>query len=327
MRFPKTSLFLGAVMGVCAMVGGAQAASFPDKPIQIVVTFKPGGGSDLSARVFAKHLAKYLPVKVVITNIDSARGRMGELEVKRARPDGYTVLWQHQNLHMAYATGRSNYDYTAFKPFADTVRSDNALIVGKNSPYKTVAELNAAAKAAPGTIRWGAAINGFSHFAFLEYLDATKMSEETFHTIGMSGDKDRIIAMMQGNLDVAIVALSSARPYLESGDLRLLGIMADERSPAYPQLPTLKEQGIDAVFYFDYMSFVPKDTPDDRVRILRDAWLKAAADPELHKDLHDGWMIPTQISGKAFDDYLAKQLKQFMKLAKTYGLAKEAGKK
>jgi len=326
MRFPKASLILGAAMGVCAMVGGAQAADFPDKPVQIIVPFKPGGGSDLAARVFAKHLTKYLPTKVVITNIAGARGRMGELEVKRARPDGYSVLWQHQNLHMAYATGRSKYDYTAFTPLADTVRSDNALVVGKGSPYKTLADLNGAAKSSPGTVRWGAAINGFSHFAYLEYLDATKMSEENFHTIGMSGDKNRIIAMMQGNLDVTVVALSSARPYLESGDLRLLGIMADDRSPAYPNLPTLKEQGVDAVFYFDYMSFVPKDTPDSVVKILRDAWTKTAADPETQKDLHDGWMIPTQLSGKAFDDYLAKQFKQFMKLAKQYGLAKEAGK-
>ncbi|SBW02035.1 conserved exported hypothetical protein [uncultured Alphaproteobacteria bacterium] len=324
MRLHTMGMVFGVALGACALVGPAYAA-FPEKPIQIVVPFKPGGGSDLAARIFAKHLEKYLPVKVIITNIDGARGRMGELEVKRARPDGYELLWQHQNLHMAIATGRSNYDYSAYKPVADTVRSDNALIVGKASPYKTAGDLNAAAKAAPGTIRWGAAINGISHFAFLEYLDATGMSEETFHTIGMSGDKDRIIAMMQGNLDAAIVALSSVRPYLESGDLRLLGIMSDARVSAYPDLPTLKEQGIDAVFYFDYMTFAPKDTPDDRVKILRDAWIKTAQDPAAKKELEDGWMIPILLAGPAFDEYLAKQLKQFTGLANKYGLAKESG--
>ncbi|MBN2751714.1 MAG: tripartite tricarboxylate transporter substrate binding protein, partial [Rhodospirillaceae bacterium] len=306
--------------------GSAQAADFPTKPIQIAVPIKPGGGSAVSAPVFAKHLSKYLPVKVIITNIAGARGRMGELEVKRARADGYMVLWQHQNLHMAYATGRSKYDYTAFKPLADTVRTDNALIVRKGTPYKTPTELNAAAKAAPGTIRWGAAINGISHFAYLAYLDAINMNEETFHTIGMSGDKDRIIAMMQGNLDVAVVALSSARPYLESGDIRLLGTMSEARSDAYPDLPTLKEQGVDCAFYFDYMSFVPAGTPEDHVKILKDAWIKAAADPETKKDLSSGWMIPMLISGPEFDTYLAKQLKQFTQLANKYGLAKETGK-
>lgn len=324
MHLGKIGMVLGAALGVCTLVGPAQAA-FPEKPIQIVVPFKPGGGSDLAARIFAKHLEKYLPVKVLITNIDGARGRMGELEVKRARPDGYELLWQHQNLHMAIATGRSNYDYSAYKPVADTVRSDNALIVGKNSPYKTVADLNAAAKVAPGTIRWGAAINGISHFAFLEYLDATGLSEENFHTIGLSGDKDRIIMIMQGNLDAAIVALSSIRPYLESGDLRLLGIMSDERVSAYPNLPTLKEQGVNATFYFDYMTFAPKDTPDDRVKILRDAWIKTAQDPAAKKELEDGWMIPILLAGPEFDQYLDKQLKQFVNLANKYGLAKETG--
>ncbi|MBN2751708.1 MAG: tripartite tricarboxylate transporter substrate binding protein, partial [Rhodospirillaceae bacterium] len=94
----KACIVLGTMMAVGLAAGSAQAADFPTKPIQIVVPFKPGGGSDVSARVFSYHLSKYLPVKVIITYISGARGRMCELEVKRARADGYMVLWQHQNL-------------------------------------------------------------------------------------------------------------------------------------------------------------------------------------------------------------------------------------
>ena len=322
----KVLAIAGALMCASMVAGATQAADFPTKPIQIIVPFKPGGGSDLSARVFAKYASKYLPEKVVVTNIAGARGRTAELEVKRARPDGYMVLWQHQNLHMAYATGRSKYDYKAFQPVASTVRSGNALIVSKDSPYKTPADLNTAAKTAPGTVRWGAAINGFSHFAYLTYLDAVGLDEGAFHTIGMSGDKNRIVAMMQGNLDVTIVALSATRPYLESGDIRLLGVMSDERSDAYPDLPTLKEQGVDAEFYFDYMSFVPVGTPAEVIKVIEDAWISAAKDPECKKELNAGWMIPTLTAGASFDQYLDKQFKQFMRLSDKFGLMKEAAK-
>jgi len=326
MVLKKTSVIAAALIGATVALGAAQAADFPTKPVQIVVPFRPGGGSDLSARVFAKYASKYLPEKVLVTNIAGARGRTAELEVKRARPDGYQVLWQHQNIHMAVATGRSKYDYTAFQPLGSAVRADNALIAAKDSPYKSPADLNAAAKAAPGTIRWGAAINGFSHFAYLTYLDAVGMDENAFHTIGMSGDKNRIVAMMQGNLDVTIVALSAIRPYLESGDIRLLGVMSDERANAYPDLPTLKEQGVDAQFYFDYMSFVPLDTPGNRVDILAEAWVKTANDPDFQKELEDGWMLPRKDTGAAFVQYLDKQLKQFTRLADKFGLNKEAAK-
>ena len=327
MHIGKTMAFIGAVaVAVSVPFSGLLAETFPSKPIQLVVPFKPGGGSDLSARIFAKYASKYLPQKVIVTNIDGARGRAAELEVKRARPDGYMVLWQHQNIHMSVATGRSKYDHTAFDPVASTVRTDTALVVAKNSPLKTAAELNAAAKAKPGTIRWGAAINGFSHFAYLAYLDAVGLDEKHFHTIGMSGDQDRVIAMLQGNLDVAIIALSAARPFLDSGDIVMLGVMADERSKAYPNLPTLREQGINAPFYFDYMSFLPKGTAPDRIKVLQEAWLKAARDPDCQKELLVGWMIPTEIAGAAFDDYLSKQLKLFVDLAKKYHLVEEEAK-
>lgn len=327
MQIGKTIALIGAIAVVAsAPLSGLQAADFPTKPIQLVVPFKPGGGSDLSARIFAKYASKYLPEKVIVQNIDGARGRTAELEVKRSRPDGYTLLWQHQNLHMAFATGRSKYDYTAFEPVADTVQSDNALIVAKDSPYKTPADLNKAAKDKPGTIRWGAAINGFSHFALLTYLDAADLGDKDFHIIGMSGDKDRIVAMLQGNLDAAIVALSSARPYLDSGDLRLLGTMNAKRAKAYPDLPTLKEQGIDAVFAFDYMTMAPKGTPADRLKIIVDAWMKTANDPACVKELNDGWMLSEPLSGADFDAFLKKEFGLYTRLAKKFNLVEPAQK-
>ena len=99
----------------------AMSADYPNKPIQLVVPYKPGGGSDVSARIFAQCLERTsLPEKVIVKNIDGARGKTGEMEVKRSRPDGYTLLWQHQGLHIANVTGRAEYSYKDFTPVALT---------------------------------------------------------------------------------------------------------------------------------------------------------------------------------------------------------------
>jgi tripartite-type tricarboxylate transporter receptor subunit TctC len=299
------------------------APKFPTKAIKLVVPYKPGGGSDLSARIFAKHLAKYLPEKVIVANISGAAGRTAEIEVKRSRPDGYTLLWQHQTMHMAYATGRSDFNYTAFDAIASTVKAYSCVVVGKQSPYKTIKEILEAAKAKPKTIRWGAAINGTSHFAYMAIIDAADIDEGIFHLIGMSGDKNRIVAMLQGNMDVSAITLSSVRPYLESGDMKMIGVMAEERSDAYPNLPTLKEQGVNAINRFDYTTWAPKGVDKEIVKILSQAWIKAAKDPKCQKELKAGWMLPEFLAGADLDKFNKDQLDFFVRLAKKFNLYKK----
>ncbi len=309
---------------VVAFAGMAQAEDqFPTKPLQLVVPFKPGGGSDVSARVFSKYASRYLPEKIIVQNIAGARGRTAELDVKRSDPDGYKLLWQHQNLHMAYATGRSDYQYDVFDPVAACVGSSVAIIVGKDSPYKNIKELVDAAKAQPGTISWGAAINGFSHFALLTLLDASSLDESSFHIIGMSGDKNRVVAIMQGNLEATAVAVSAVRPYIDSGDVKILGIMDEQRHKSYPKIPTLKEQGVDAIFEFIYATYAPKGTPADVIKVINDAYMKAADDPECQKELYDGWMTPMKLDTAKLNEKLAKDSKYFYDLAQKFHLAKE----
>jgi tripartite-type tricarboxylate transporter receptor subunit TctC len=325
----KRRIFLQAAVGVGLLGAGmvigagmALASEFPGKPIKLVVPYKPGGGSDLSARVFTKYLAKYLKEKVIVTNISGAGGITGELEVKNSRPDAYTLLWQHQTLHMSYATGRAQYSYQALDAVASTVKAYSAVVVSKKSPYKDIHELLKAAKTNPGKIRWGVATGGTSHFAFMAVAVAANMKESDFHLIGQSGDKNRIISMMQGNMDVSAITLSAVRPYLDSGDMRLIGVMAEERSDAYPSLPTLAEQGVQAINRFDYTTWTPKGTPQDRIKVLADAWIKTAKDPECQKELKSGWMLPEFLEGKALDDFNRQQLEFFTMLAKKFNLYK-----
>jgi tripartite-type tricarboxylate transporter receptor subunit TctC len=298
------------------------ADKFPTKAIKLVIPYSPGGGSDLSARIFAKYASNYLPEKVIVTNITGAGGRTAEHEVSRARPDGYTLLWQHQALHMSYATGLAKYNYTIYDAVASTVKAYSAMVVSKNSPFKTITALLAAGKAKPGTIKVGASMGGTSHFAFMSILDAAKANESDFQIIGMTGDKDRIIGMLQGNIDTTAITLSSARPYLKSGDIILLGVMAEERSDAYPDLPTLAEKGVNAVNRFDYTTWSPKGTPKEVIKIIADAWIKTAKDPACQKELKKGWMLPELYYGEKLEQFNKQQFDFFMNLAKKFKIKK-----
>ena len=321
MHFRQVISALGAcAVAICLSAPNASAEAFPTKPIQLVVPFAPGGGSDLSARIFAKYASKYLPQRVLVQNILGANGRTGELAVQNARPDGHMLLWSHQSMIIEYATNRADDPLAVYDPVATTASSPSALIIAKDSPYKTPLEMNKWAREKPGTIRWGIAVNGFSHFGELLYLDAAKIGVKDFRVINVNGDKDRLMAMMQGNMDVTIITLSAIVPYLKSGDVRLLGVLSSERSDAYPDLPTVKEQGVDMSFSYDYTTYAPKGTPADRIKMLAEAWKKAINDPECQKELKASLVLTKPLFGDEQDAFLKSEVKKFLRLATDFSL-------
>lgn len=299
----------------------AKSAGFPSKPIQLVVPYKPGGGSDVSARIFAQCLERTnLPEKVLVRNINGARGKTGEMYVMHARPDGYTLLWQHQSLDIAYVTGRSNYTYKAFKPVALTVRGNAGIFVPKSLGITNVKQLVKRLKSNPGSIAIGVAINGLSHFGMLSFIDYLNLPQNKLKFVGMSGDKNRIVAMMQGNLQLTCIAVNAALPYVKSGDIVPIGILSDKRDPSLPDVPTMKELGYDAVMPTDYFTWAPKGTPENVVKVLQSAWTQAASDPQCAQKMKTNSLVLMSYKGKKLDQYLAKDLAHYKLLAKKYGM-------
>ena len=316
----KKIVFLIAALALLGSTSNAQA-EFPDKAIKLVVPYSPGGGSDVSARVVAKHLAKFLPVEVVVTNMTGGSGKVAEAEMMKTKPDGHTLLWQHQILDIAYVTGRSDYTWEVYQPVCLPARSYMAVVVPKDSPFKSIQDVIASAKAEPGKTIWGMAPLGFSHFAFLAIANAADLDLKMFKLLPMSGDKNRVVAMLQGNMDITSVTASSARPYIESGDLICLGVMADSKLPN-EGLFTLKEKGVNAEIATDYAVFAPKGTPEDRVKILADAFIKCVQDPETVKEMEEQWLYPADYAGEALTKKLTADLEAYKAMAKKYGLKK-----
>jgi tripartite-type tricarboxylate transporter receptor subunit TctC len=320
----KILMVLACMISVTFLLGALNATAaekFPSKAIQIVIPYGPGGGSDISARIFAKHLAKYLPSPIVITNVAGANGRAGEIQVKGAKADGYTLLWQHQTIHMAYATGRADkrWDQT-FVPIATPMKAYSALVVPAKAPYKTTGDLVADVEKNPGKIRWGVGLYSSSHFALLDLVQSSKMKVDNIVLLSIPGDKDRVLAMLQGNMEATAITISSVKPYLESGDLKILGVMAEDRYKAYGQYPTCKEQGYQAVNRFDYTLYAPLGLPAERNQILADACMKTAKDPELVKEVDGLWMAPEHYVGDTLIKAIKADYDHVMKLSKDFGI-------
>ena len=236
---------LFTVLAVLCLAAAAWAGDFPEKPIQVVVPWKPGGGSDISARIIGDHMKDLLPEPLVVSNIDGAAGLNGALQVYQARPDGYTLLWEHPgNLAVAPMVTKAKFSWKDFEPVCIAAKGDTALIVRKDSPWKTPNEAFAAIKAEPGKYRWVLALNAVSHFTFLNISHSVGGLKPMF--IPATGDKGRIVSLLSNNGDITTVGYAAVEPYLKSGDLRILAMVNDDRSDFAPDVPTLKELGVDA---------------------------------------------------------------------------------
>lgn len=299
-------------------------AAFPDKPIELVVPFSPGGGSDVSARVFATCLESHLDEKVLVKNIEGARGKIGEVEVRDARADGYKLLWAHQGMDMALATGRSDYNYTAFKPVASTVAMNYGIFSGAKSGIDGVESLKTKVGENPGQYTIGTALNGFSHFAVLDFLDQAGISVDNLRTIPMSGDKDRIVAAIQGNLTLVPTAVGAAAPYVDSGDMAPVAILSDKRDTRLAEAATSEEQGVGSKFAMYFTTFAPKDTPQEAVDALAAAWIAAAEDPACQEKLAKQSMTVVPAQGEQLDKDLADRYARIEMLTEKFNLKTEA---
>ena len=270
---------IALVLAALFLTVPAHAGSWPEKPIQVVVPWSPGGSSDISARIVGDKIQKYLAKPFVISNITGALGLNGARQVLKARPDGYTLLWEHPgSLAVAAMVTKANFTWRDFDVLCTVVSSDMAMLVPKNSPFKDARAVFDYIKANPGKLRWSLSLNGVSHFAYLAMCRS--LGQLDAKLIPTSGDKDRVVSLLSGTSDVTCVSYAAARPYVESGDLRLLALVNSKRSDLAPDVPTLKEQGIDAAYDYRCSVFTSRNTPAEVRDILIDALRKTLADEE-----------------------------------------------
>ena len=248
---------------------GPALAVYPERIIKIVVPFAPGGGTDVVARTLAQEMAKDLGESVIIENKPGAGTIIGTQAVATSAPDGYTLLMGT----FANAVNPSLYAKLPYDPHKDfaavalVARSFNIVVVNPKSPIKSIADLIAAAKAEPDKLSYGTFGTGTSAHLAGELFK--HMAKVNLTTVPYKGAAPAITDLIGGQIQVMFTTVASAASLVEAGQLRALAVTSAERSPAFPQFPTVSEAGVPGYARQAwYGLFAPARTPPDIIARL-----------------------------------------------------------
>lgn len=254
--------FLSSTAGLMVALPSATAWAWPDQPIKVVVPYTPGTGPDIIARFVADRLSPRLGQPIVVENVAGASGNIGTQQVARARPDGYTLLSQVSTLVMNASLYRNlPYDpVTDFAPIGLTALGSLVLVAHPGQPPATLAQLEAAAKAAPKTLTYGSPGVGTPHHLSMALLETT-MAIELVH-VPYRGTAGAVQDLLGGQIGYMFLPIHVAAQHVRGGKLKAIAVGSQRRLPQLPDVPTLSEsglKGIDVDMWYGF--FAPKETP------------------------------------------------------------------
>jgi tripartite-type tricarboxylate transporter receptor subunit TctC len=268
--FRRYTVALAAALAVLPL--GASAQGFPTKPVRFVVPFAAGGATDISARIVGQKLGEMWGQTVVIDNRGGAGGNIGGAEAAKAAPDGYTLFFtsgsvvtanEHIYPNMSFKPARD------FVPVTNVVRGAQVIVVPASSPYKTLKELIAAAKAKPGGLNYGhAGIGSQTHLAAENFLNAAGIDVQN---VPYKGEGPAVADLVAGQTTFATPNIAAAIAFINSGKLRALAVTSRERAPQMPNVPAVAETlpGFENYGWFGIVA--PAGTPKDIVfKVYRD---------------------------------------------------------
>ncbi|MGE8498790.1 MAG: tripartite tricarboxylate transporter substrate binding protein [Pseudomonas sp.] len=261
-------------------------AAYPEKPIQLIVPWAAGGGSDAAARGIAAALEKELGVTINVVNRAGGNGVVGHSVMAAARPDGYTLGFITGELNMMHWQGLTKLTYKDYTPIAMTNYDYPGVQVAANSPYNNVSELLEAIRNEPkGTIKAsGTGLGGIWHVAFSGLLLEQGISPDKITFVPSQGAAPAMVELAAGSIQLVPTSVPEARSMIEAGRAKGLAILSPERNPAFPDIPTLKESIGSEYSLGEWRGIAgPKNLPPEIVDKL-EAALEKAYNSELYKN-------------------------------------------
>ena len=312
------SVALGAGFGQSAV-----AQTYPARPVRLVVGFPPGGGVDINARLLAGKLQELLGGAVVVENRPGAGTNIANEFVAKAAPDGHTLLMNTS----AVTINMSLYKNLPFNTLRDFVPvsvfsdSQNIMVVNAARPYRTVADVLAAARAKPGALTYGSAGPGSTQHLTAELLKL-QTKTDILH-IPYKGSAPALTALMAGEVDMVFINVPAILQHVKSGRLRPIAAAGARRSELMPEVPTLKESGIDVVMALWYGVLAPAGTPKEIVQTLATAIAKAARAPDIKQKLLDQGAEPAPSTPEEFAAIIKDEVPKWAEVIKAAGIKPE----
>jgi len=278
LKFLKVAFYTALL--IFSTTSFSQSNKYPDKPIELVVLFPVGSSSDVVARIFADNLSKELGTQIVVNNKPGAGGAIGYKYIAGKNPDGYSFVWSSNSILSTYYSGALSIDYQGFDHIARATLELPVVAVKSDAPWKNLKDMVDYARKNPEELRVGNSGTGsFTHYAGASFFDSQGV--KVTHVPYASSQV--VTSLMGENIEAVVQAPGALMPFVNSGSIRVIGVLGSRRDPAFPTVPTASEQGIQ--FQADMWRGVtgPKGTPKNISERIQVAMQKTLSSPEFKK--------------------------------------------
>lgn len=281
MTFKPLNLLAATLLLMGGLCSPAGAQEYPNKTIEVMVAFQPGGGTDSLARAYAEAAKKFTSQPVVVYNKPGASGAIGLADVVNSKPDGYKIAMLFVELTILPHLGITKITQEDFVPIARLNADPAAITVKADSPYNSIEEFLAQAKKPGSDTKVGNSGNGS-----IWHLAAASLEEKTgakFNHIPFQGAGPAVLALLGGHVDAVSVSPAEVSVHVAAGKLKILAVMADQRSRGFENVPTLKERKIDLSIGTWRGLGVARGTPPEVVEAIRGITRKAVNEPIMRE--------------------------------------------
>lgn len=300
------------------------AQAWPARPIRLISPYGAGGSNDILTRVLGDFLARRLGQGVVVENKAGAGTRIANDFVAKAPADGYTLLHAAAPIAIGEALYKDlPYDvHKSFASIASTAIAPLFLVVNADAPYKSLAEFIKHAKADPKGATFGSPGAGSAPHLTAELL--LRASGVKGIVVQYRGDAAAYTELLAGRIDATLTAISTAIPHIQAGKLRVLGVATEERTPLYPQAPTIREQGLPSVVgYGWYGMLAPAGTPGSIVARLNADINAAVTDADVRRKAEAAGLQLRGSTSEEFSAFIASETRKWAQIIKTANITAE----
>jgi tripartite-type tricarboxylate transporter receptor subunit TctC len=291
---------LGAAVAIAAATP-TTAQEFPTEPVEFIVPWSPGGGSDTLMRIVSNHIEPYLGEPMPVINMPGVSGTLGLEEATGREADGYTVAQVHEGLLVSHHTGVTDVNWDDFAPVAALTSSPQIVVTNADRPYETFEEFVAYAQENPGELKVGVTLAGVPHLHMAMIEEAAGIE---FSYVGFEGTGERIRGLVGGHIDAAMGDIASAGEFVANGDLRFLATGSTERLEQAPDVPTLTELGYDLELTVNRGIVAPMGTPQARIDVIEAALEELQGDADYVESLNNAGAEAVFRDEEAYRTYL-----------------------
>ncbi len=321
----KTDSILTGILSIALSVGlffcnEARSADFPKKNVTAICPWSAGGGTDTILRGLAKQTEPFLGKTITVVNKTGGGGAVGHAAGIYARPDGYTVSMVTFEILSLPPQGLVPFTYKNLDLLMRVNMDPAAITVAKDAPYNTIEEFVEYAKAHPGEIKVGnAGPGGVWHIAGGIFADKAGVD---LSFVPYDGGAPAVTALVGNHIQAVSVSPAEVQGQVEAGSLKMLAVMSDERNANFPEVPTMKESGFDVSFGTWRGMAVPKSTPEDVKKILRNAFKQGMDSEAFRKFAADSGLGLAYLNAEDWENDLEISSVNVENTMKTLGLTK-----